>query len=157
MLDLGEVQLAIDLVQDVLLDDLVHDNGNQQVEEDGGDVLEAGVVEDQFVGTLRTHVDGHGDVVVQRDEEGGEGRRHLEHEPDDEDHGDAGDDISMVLDDELMAEDRGVLGVGPSLDSHGGFLVSQRKTVLNLSLKQKGYSFPFEVSRTTIWFVVFGK
>ena len=157
MLDLGEVQLAIDLVQDVLLDDLVHDNGNQQVEEDGGDVLEAGVVEDQFVGTLRTHVDGHGDVVVQRDEKGGEGRRHLEHEPDDEDHGDAGDDISMVLDDELMAEDRGVLGVGPSLDSHGGFLVSQLKTLLNRSLKQKGYSFPFEVSRTTIWFVVFGK
>ncbi len=39
VLDLGKVQLAVDLVKEVLLHDLMHDDGDQQVEESGGDVL----------------------------------------------------------------------------------------------------------------------
>ena len=41
MLDLGQVQLPVHLVQQVLLDDLVHHDGDKQVEEDGGQVLQA--------------------------------------------------------------------------------------------------------------------
>ena len=43
----------------------------------------------------------------------------LEHEPNDEDHGDAGHDVGVVLDHELVAHDRRVLGVAPAtLDHH---------------------------------------
>ena len=88
------------LVQNVLLDDLVHDDGDQKVEEDGGDVLQPGVVEDKLLRTGGS-VEGDGDVVVESDEERGQGRRHLEHQADDKDHGHASDDIRMVLDDEV--------------------------------------------------------
>ncbi len=40
VLDLGQVQLAVHLVQQVLLDDLVHHHGDQQVEERGGHILQ---------------------------------------------------------------------------------------------------------------------
>ena len=97
MLDLRQVQLPVHLVQQVLLDDLVHHDGDKQVEEDGGQVLQAWVVEGNFMYAWRSHVDGHRYIVMQRDEEWRKGRRHLEHETNDEDHGDAGHDIGVVL------------------------------------------------------------
>ena len=39
VLHLGQVQFTVDFVQEVLLDDLVHDDGDQQVEERRRDVL----------------------------------------------------------------------------------------------------------------------
>ena len=97
MLDLRQVKLPVHLVQQVLLDDLVHHDGDKQVEEDGGQVLQARVVKGNFMDAGRSHVDGHRHIVMQRDEERRKGRRHLEHEANDEDHGDAGHDIGVVL------------------------------------------------------------
>ena len=63
-------------VNESYLDDLVHDDGDEEVEEDGGDVLEAVGVEHHVhvlgaaAGGRRGHRQGH--VVVQRDEQ----RRH---------------------------------------------------------------------------------
>ncbi len=47
----------------------MHDNSNQEVEEDRWNVLESGVVEDQFVGARRSKVHGDRDIVMQGDEE----------------------------------------------------------------------------------------
>lgn len=44
---------------------------------------------------------------------------YLDHESDDEEHRDAGHDVAMVLNDELVAEDRRVLGRRLLLKSHG--------------------------------------
>ena len=74
---LAEVQLPVDLVEHVLLDDLVHDDGDEEVEEDGGGVSQAGGVEGHVDGPAGGHLDREGHVVVQRDEQGGQGRRHL--------------------------------------------------------------------------------
>jgi len=71
--DLGEMQFPVDLVQQVLLDDLVHNDGDQQVEEDGGDVFDAGSVDDGLVNVGHGGVGGgrsQGDVVVKGDEQG---------------------------------------------------------------------------------------
>jgi hypothetical protein len=58
------------LVQKVFLNDLVHDDGDEKVEEDGGDVLESRVVEDELLGAGGS-VEGDGDVVVESNEERG--------------------------------------------------------------------------------------
>ena len=39
VLDLGQMKLAVHFIQKILLDDLVHDNSNEEIEEDGRDVL----------------------------------------------------------------------------------------------------------------------
>jgi hypothetical protein len=53
----------------------------------------------------------------QEDRTGG-GRRYLHHESEDEDHRNAGHDVGVILNDELMAEYRRVLvGALPALDS----------------------------------------
>ena len=56
----------------------MHDDSNQEVEEDRWNVLETGVVEDQFVGARRSQVHGDRDIVMQGDKEGSQGRRNLE-------------------------------------------------------------------------------
>jgi len=47
----------------------VHNNSDQEVKEDRWNVLESGVVEDQFVGARRTQVHGDRDVVMKCDKE----------------------------------------------------------------------------------------
>jgi len=69
-------------------------------------------------------------VVLHDDEDGCQGRCHLEHEPQDEDHGHTGHDISMVLNHELVAEKWGVLGL---LLHHDGSL-----TTLTITNDTKG-------------------
>ena len=123
MLHLGQVEPAVDLVEQVLLDDGVHHDGNEEVEEDGRDVLEPGRVESNVhkVAGLDLHRDGH--IVVDRNEDGGQRRRHLEHESHHENHGHTGDNIRVVLDDKLMAENRRILARLFPLDDHGCDLV----------------------------------
>ena len=74
---LAEVQLPVDLVQHVLLYDLVHDHRDQEVEEDGWHVLDPGRVEGHVDGPAGLHLHREGHVVVQSDEEGGQGGRDL--------------------------------------------------------------------------------
>ena len=100
----------------------MHDNCDQEVEEDRWNVLDARRVEDQLMGSCGTR-DRNGDVVVQCDEERRERWRHLEHESDDEDHRDAGDDVGMILNNKIMAQDWRILVRCSSLDSHGGRLI----------------------------------
>jgi hypothetical protein len=45
---------------------------------------------------------------------------YLDHKSDDEEHRDAGHDVAMVLNDELVAEDRRVLGRGLLFEGHRG-------------------------------------
>ncbi len=80
----------------------MHDDSDEQVEEDGGGVLDAGTVEVEGVEgcCLRRHRH----VVLQRYEDGGEGAGHLEHEAQHEDHGHARHNVRMVLDHKLVAE-----------------------------------------------------
>ena len=56
------------LVQQILLDYLVHDDGDQEVEDDGWNVLEAGIVVDLLMNACGAH-DRYRDIMVQRDEE----------------------------------------------------------------------------------------
>ena len=99
------------------MDNLVHDDGDQKVEEDGGDVLQAGGVEDELLRPGGS-VERDGDVVVKSNEERGQRGRHLEHEPNDKDHRHASHDVRMVRDDEVVGEDRRVLVGRAALDSH---------------------------------------
>ena len=119
VLDLGQVELAVDAIKQVLLDDLVHYNDDQEIEEDSREILDAGRILDDVMDLSGGELHRHRDIVVQGDEERGQGRRHLEHEAHDEDHGHAGHDVGMVLDHELMAENGGILRA-PPLDGHGG-------------------------------------
>ena len=99
----------------------MHDDGDEQVEEGRRHVLEARRVEHDVGGlALGADLDGHGHVVVQRDEERRRRRRHLEHEPHHEHHGHARHDVRVVLDHELVAQDRRVLVGGAALHGHGG-------------------------------------
>lgn len=63
------MKLAIDPIQKVLLDDLVHDDGDQQVEENSREILDAGSVMDDVLRLFGANLDGYGDVVMQSDEE----------------------------------------------------------------------------------------
>ena len=119
MLDLGEVQLLVHLVQQVLLDDRVHNHGDEQVEEDGGDVLGALGVGEHVLEDAWLDLSWYGHIVMQGDEDGSGRAADLEHQPHHEDHGHAGNNVGMVLDDKLMAQDGGVLGL-LSLDHHPG-------------------------------------
>ena len=69
MLDLGEVQLLVHLVQQVLLNDRVHDHGNEQVEEDGGDVLGALGVGEHVLEDAWLDLSWYGHIVMQGDED----------------------------------------------------------------------------------------
>ena len=59
-----------------------------------------------------------GDVVLGRNERGGERRRRLEHEADDEHHANASYDVRVVLDHELVAQVRHRLATPWSLSSY---------------------------------------
>ena len=96
----------------------MHDDGDQQVEEDSGDVFDACLVERHLHGLSGSSFNGEAHVVVQGDEEAGQRVRHLEHEAHNEHHGKAGHDVRMVLNDELVREDRRVLGRGAAPDNH---------------------------------------
>ena len=75
------MQLPVDLVQEILLDNLVHDDGDEEIEKDGGHVLDAGGVHDRLsqVGRSALGRRRRRHVVVQGDEKAGHRRRHLEH------------------------------------------------------------------------------
>ena len=92
------------------LNDLVHDNRDEKVEEDGGDVLDPSLVEGHVHGLAGSDLHGKTHVVVQGNEQARQGTRYLEHETHHEDHGNAGHDVRMVLDDELVGQDGRVLG-----------------------------------------------
>ena len=117
VLDLGQVEFPVDPIQKVLLDDLVHDNGDQQVKENSGEVLDSGGIVGHVGHPTRAIVHGDRDVVVQSDEERGQGRGHLKHQAHHKDHGHASHDVCVVLDDKFMAKDGRVFGA-PPLDSH---------------------------------------
>ena len=102
VLHFGQVELLVDFVQHILLDDGVHHHGNEQVEEHGGHVLDAGAVEGEVGEGGGLGRQGH--VVMESDEDGGQRAGHLEHEAQHEDHGHTGDNVRMVLDHKLVAE-----------------------------------------------------
>ena len=104
------MELLVDFVQQVLLDDGVHHHGDQHVEEKGGEVLEAGIVEREVLENSWLDLNIGCDIVLHDDEDRCEGRGDLEHQTDHEDHGNTGNNVSMVLDDEVMAEEGRVLG-----------------------------------------------
>lgn len=62
----------------------------------------------------------------------------MEHKSYDEDHRDAGDDVGMILDDEVMAQDWRILVRRSSLDSHSGnrLLVGSASDFLATCLRQ---------------------
>merc|ERR1719470_708075 len=68
VLDLGQVELLVDLVQQVLLDDGVHHNGDQQIEKHSGDVLDTSGVEGEVLEDSGLDLHRSGDIVMQRDE-----------------------------------------------------------------------------------------
>ena len=57
---------------------------------------------------------------------------------------DYGSFMTKYLNDELMTEDWRVFGTSLPLDSHGGFFVTQRKTLFEHDLKQKGFFLPLD-------------
>lgn len=135
MLDLGQVKLLVHFVQQVLLDDCVHHHGDEQVEEDGRDVLGALSVRKNILKDTRLDFSWDRHVVMQGYEDGGRRAADLEHQPHDEDHGHAGDNVRMVLDDKLVAQDRRVLGLF-SLDDHpAGPLALLQKFLGQLSVE----------------------
>ena len=134
MLDLGQMQLLVHLVQQVLLDDCVHHHRDQQVEEDGRDVFGAlGICKD-ILKDARLDFSWDSHVVMQSYEDGGRRAADLEHKPHHEDHGHAGDDVRMILDDKFMAQDRRVLGL-LSLDHHPGPLALWQRFFGQLSVR----------------------
>ena len=120
VLDLAQVQLAVKLVEHVLLNDLMHYYGDQEVEEGGRNVLQARRVEHDVGGlAFGADLDGHGHVVVQSDEERRRRGSHLEHEPHHKHHGHARHDVRMILNHELVAQDGWILVGGAALHGHG--------------------------------------
>merc|ERR550519_1509722 len=103
--DLGQVELLVDLVEEVLLDDGVDHHGDEKVEEGCRDVLEAGSVEGHVLGDARHGLHGDRHVVLEGDEDRGEGGGHLEHQAHHKHHRHAGHYVRVVLDHELMAHD----------------------------------------------------
>jgi len=71
MLDLGQVQLPIHTIQKVLLNDLMHDNSNQQVKENCGEILDTSGIIGDILDLSRCNLHGYRDIVMKRDEEGG--------------------------------------------------------------------------------------
>ena len=135
MLDLGQMKLLVHFVQQVLLDDCVHHHGDEQVKEDGRDVLGALGVRKDILKDARLDFSWDSHIVMQGYEDRGRRAADLEHQPHHEDHGHAGDDIRMVLDDELVAQDRRVLGLF-SLDDHpAGPLALLQKFLRQLSVE----------------------
>merc|ERR1719264_2073273 len=67
-------------------------------------------------------------------EDGGRRAAYLEHQPHHEDHGHAGDDVCMILDDKFMAQDRRVLRL-LSLDHHPGPLALWQRFFGQLSVR----------------------
>lgn len=148
VLDLGQVQLAVQFVQQVFLDHGVHHNADEKVEEHQSKVLNSpSVLDGRLVGSRRKQI---ARVVRHHHEQCREGSAnlkvvnkismrcvaneesrtiwnfqkslpivYLEEQSEHEDHRYAGHDVRMVLDEELMAEDRWVLGRARStLDWH---------------------------------------
>jgi len=80
----------------------VHDDSDEQVEEDGGGVLDARAVQGeaaQVRGLSRRR-----NIMLERDEDGGNWAGDLEHEPQHEHHRHARHDVCMVLDHKIVAE-----------------------------------------------------
>ena len=102
----------------IYLDNLVHHNRDEEIEEDGGDVFKTGLVEGHVRAMSGRHLHRNADIVLEGNKCSGQRARHLEHESHHKDHGDAGHNVGMVLDDELVREDGGVLGRGTTLHHH---------------------------------------
>ena len=105
------MKLLVDLIQQILLDDGVHHNGDEEIEEKCGDVPHARCVEWQVLEHPRHGLHAGSGVVLHHDEDRGQAGGDLEHEPHHEHHGHTGHDVSMVLDDKLVAEEGRVLGL----------------------------------------------
>lgn len=74
VLDLGQVKLAIDSIQKVFLNDLVHDDGNQQIEENGWQIFNAGGIMDDVLHLTGGCLHRNSDIMVECYEERGKRR-----------------------------------------------------------------------------------
>ena len=110
MLDLGQVELAINPVQKILLNDLMHNDGDQQVKENGRHVPGTSSIVDDILDLSRGNFNGNTNVMMKGDEQRGQRRRDLKHQADDKDHGNASNDVGMVLNDKFVAKHGRILG-----------------------------------------------